>query len=141
MLAKNHPITRGVKPFFINDEWYFHMRFRDDMRGVVPILSALPPDSARGKEGENDAHHGNPDVQKRKGMSEVLAWAAERPKGGRGFGFTGGHNHKNWGNDDQRKLVLNALVWVSKLDVPEVGVNSSVTEEELQQNLDDKGKK
>ncbi len=22
-----HPITRGVKPFTINDEWYYHMRF------------------------------------------------------------------------------------------------------------------
>ncbi|MFP6880815.1 MAG: ThuA domain-containing protein, partial [Roseibacillus sp.] len=26
-----HPITRGVKPFKINDEWYFHMRFVKDM--------------------------------------------------------------------------------------------------------------
>ena len=27
----DHPITRGVAPFEINDEWYFHMRFRPDM--------------------------------------------------------------------------------------------------------------
>ena len=26
-----HPITRGVKPFEINDEWYYHMRFRPEM--------------------------------------------------------------------------------------------------------------
>ena len=31
-----HPITRGVRPFEINDEWYFHMRFREQMRGVQP---------------------------------------------------------------------------------------------------------
>ena len=35
-----HPITRGVKPFEINDEWYYHMRFRPNMQGVTPILSA-----------------------------------------------------------------------------------------------------
>ena len=31
-----HPITRGVKPFKIRDEWYFHMRFVDGMKGVTP---------------------------------------------------------------------------------------------------------
>ncbi len=25
----DHPITRGVKPFQIKDEWYFNMRFAD----------------------------------------------------------------------------------------------------------------
>ena len=39
----NHPISRGVQPFEINDEWYYHMRFRDGMQGVTPILVALPP--------------------------------------------------------------------------------------------------
>ncbi|MFM8704106.1 MAG: hypothetical protein ACKOHG_09640, partial [Planctomycetia bacterium] len=28
-LAPGHPITRGVKPFATNDEWYYHMRFRE----------------------------------------------------------------------------------------------------------------
>src|SRR5688572_16773952 len=27
-----HPITQGVTPFKINDEWYFNMRFRDDLK-------------------------------------------------------------------------------------------------------------
>jgi len=40
-----HPVARGVKPFKINDEWYFYMRFRDDMQGVTPILSAVAPAS------------------------------------------------------------------------------------------------
>ena len=64
----------------------------------------------------------------------------ERPDGGRGFGFTGGHFHANWGNDDFRKTVLNALLWIAKADVPAAGVQSMVTGEELKQNLD-KGKK
>jgi hypothetical protein len=47
-----------------------------------------------------------------------------RPNGGRGFGFTGAHVHNNWMNDSFRKLVLNAIVWTAKVDVPAEGVNS-----------------
>jgi type 1 glutamine amidotransferase len=137
-LAEGHPITRGVQPFEIRDEWYYHMRFRDNMQGVTPILSALPPDATRGEDGVNAPHGGNPHVQKRKGMHEVLAWAAERPEGGRGFGYTGGHFHRNWGDDNNRKLVLNALVWTSGLEVPSDGVNSTISEDDLQKNLDPK---
>ena len=43
----DHPVTRGVKPFAIRDEWYFNMRFRPDMKGVTPILSAAPSDAVR----------------------------------------------------------------------------------------------
>jgi hypothetical protein len=35
----------------------------------------------------------------------------ERPNGGRGFGFTGGHKHVNWADDNFRKVVLNGLLW------------------------------
>src|SRR5512137_2582357 len=41
----NHPVARGLKPFKANDEWYYHMRFVPDMKGVTPILSAVPPES------------------------------------------------------------------------------------------------
>jgi hypothetical protein len=34
--------------------------------------------------------------------------------------------------------MLNALVWMSGLEVPEGGVVSTVTEDELKQNLDPK---
>ena len=136
-----HPITRGVKPFTIRDEWYFHMRFPEGMKRVKPILTALPPDEARGRPGTMDAHGGNPEVQKHKGEFEHTMWAIERPDGGRGFGFTGGHFHKNWANDNFRKVILNALLWIAKADVPRNGVESVVTEEDLKQNFDDKGKK
>ena len=42
-----HPITRGVKPFAISDEWYFNIRFRPEMKGVTPILVAKPDDETR----------------------------------------------------------------------------------------------
>src|SRR5215471_954823 len=38
-----HETTRGVKPFSINDEWYYHMRLVAGMKGVTPILTAVPP--------------------------------------------------------------------------------------------------
>jgi type 1 glutamine amidotransferase len=134
----DHPVTRGVKPFKMRDEWYYHMRFRDGMKGVTPILTAVPPDSTRGKPGVNDAHGGNPEVQNHQGEPEHMMWVCERPDGGRGFGFTGGHAHQNWANDDFRKVVLNAILWIAKADVPPGGVASSVTSEDLLQNLDPK---
>src|SRR5262245_24604990 len=45
-----HPITRGVKPFTLNDEWYFNIRFKPEAKGVTPILKATPPDRVRGTE-------------------------------------------------------------------------------------------
>ncbi len=119
-LAKNHPVTRGVRPFEIRDEWYFNMRFREGMKGVTPLLSAIPTEECY-KRGDG-AHSGNPDMRSKKGQPTVLSWAAERPDGGRGFGFTGAHNHANWKNDDFRKLVLNGVVWTAKGEVPEGGV-------------------
>ena len=112
-----HPITRGVKPFKANDEWYFHMRFAPGMKGVTPILSDVAPASTM-KRGDG-AHSGNPHVRKTvaAGAPQHVAWAFERENGGRGFGFTSGHNHLNWGDDDFRKTVLNAIVWVAKAKV------------------------
>lgn len=136
----NHPVTRGVKPFRIYDEWYYHMRFRENMRGVTPILTAVPPDATRGRPGVNDAHGSNPEVQQHKGEPEHMMWVCERPDGGRGFGFTGAHYHKNWGNDNFRRLVLNSILWIAKADVPENGVESTVTEDQLKENLDPKGR-
>jgi len=130
-----HPITRGVKPFTIRDEWYYHMRFTPNMENVTPVLTTVPPDSTR-REG-NDAHGANQYVRDRMGMPEHVAWAYERSGGGRGFGFTGGHYHINWANDDFRKIVLNSLVWAAGTEVPADGVPSKTpTVEELEANQD-----
>ena len=130
-----HPVTRGVKPFELDDEWYYHMRFVEGMKGVTPVLTATPPDSTRRK--GNDAHGANPTVFARKGMAEHVGWVYERPGGGRGFGFTGGHWHHSWAHNDYRKIVLNALVWISGVEVPANGVESKVpTIEELEADQD-----
>jgi hypothetical protein len=118
----DHPVARGLKPFKINDEWYYHMRFAEEMKGVTPILSAVPPESTR--QGKDGPHSGNPTVRSRTGMAETVGWVYERPNGGRGFGFTGMHVHWNWAQDSFRKAVLNAIVWTAKAEVPKDGVPS-----------------
>ena len=137
----DHPIARGLKPFSMKDEWYFNMRFRDGMTGVKVILTAVPPPSTMSR--ADGPHEGNPGVRAavEKGESQAVAWASERPDGGRGFGFTGGHYHRNWGDDNFRKVALNGILWVAKVEVPPDGVQSSVTAADLEQNLDLKGGK
>lgn len=136
----NHPVAGGVHPFSTNDEWYYHMRFRENMDGVTPIVAAIPPDSTR--QGKDDAHGGNPDVRSGIGKSlpEYTVWVSEnKDTNSRGFGCTGGHVHWNWAQDDFRKSILNAIVWVAKADVPANGVESKrPTVPELLANMDPK---
>ncbi len=139
-----HPISNGISEFKIRDEWYYHMRFRENMEGVTPILTDLPgPETLTRKDGP---HSGNPHVRaavlERKEPQHVM-WAYERPERfgkGRAFGFTGGHFHKNWKHDDHRGVVLNAIAWIAQVGVPADGVPSQTpSDEEMQANLDPKG--
>ncbi|MCD0462941.1 ThuA domain-containing protein [Roseiconus lacunae] len=142
-----HPIANGVKPFKIKDEWYFNMRFLSDIDGneatetngmtFTPILVASPSDDVR------DGPYVYPKgpyehIQASSGRAEAMMWAVERPDGGRGFGFTGGHFHNNWGDENFRKVVLNAVLWIAKADVPVNGVQSDVSKTDLDANLDPK---
>jgi hypothetical protein len=122
-----HPITAGLQPFaLVKDGWLYNMHFADE--GVTPVLACEMPDNSR-KTDDAKAHAGR---------AETVAWAYERPNGGRSFGFTGCDLHANWGEASQRKLVLNGILWTAKLDVPEGGVTSSVTPDQLKSNWDAK---
>jgi type 1 glutamine amidotransferase len=127
----DHAITHGVKPFAIKDEWYFNMRWKSDPAGLTPILQATPPDDVRG----------TPDAKSHPGRSEVTAWAYERANHGRAFGFTGGHTHRNWANDDFRRLVVNAILWTAKVEVPKDGAPCVLAPGAIDLHLDDKRKK
>jgi type 1 glutamine amidotransferase len=138
----DHPVARGVKPFSNRDEWYFNMRWPENQKGVTPILTAKPSDQVRG--GPYVSPKGPyPHILQAAGRVETMMWVVNRADGGRGFGFTGGHTHAHWGDDNQRKVVLNAILWVAKAEVPKDGVASKVTAEQLAANLDPKptGKK
>lgn len=133
-----HPIMRGVQSFTLRDEWYFNMRFNEGMKGVVSILTAVPPQSTMSR--PDGPHEGNSAVRAAvaAGQPQTMAWAFENAYGGRGFGFTGGHYHKNWADPNMRKLVLNAILWTAKVEVPKDGVASEVSDDDLKANLDDK---
>jgi len=116
--APAHPISRGWDDFRATDEWYYRIVFRKDDKRLVPILTTmLPKDTPK---------------------QETVAWAVERADGGRGFGFTGGHYHHNWGLEDQRRLVVNAILWTAKLEIPPDGAKCEITPEDLKANLDSK---
>jgi type 1 glutamine amidotransferase len=129
MLPK-HPITRGVKPFALQDEWYFNIRFAPADKGVTPILKARPPDRVRG----------TAEAKKHPGREEIVAWAFERPGGSRSFGFTGGHFHRNWGDANFRRVVTNAILWTAGLEVPKEGAKVDLDPADLKKNLDRKGR-
>jgi len=128
----NHPVAYGVEPFSLYDEWYYHMRFREGMEGITPILSATPPVETLLMR-KKDRHRGsNPTVLEKvqNGEPQVLGWAYQRVDGkGRGFGFTGGHYHENWKHDDFRKVVLNAIYWTAGGEVPSTGLLSRTPSE------------
>ncbi len=138
-----HPVTRGVKRFSNHDEWYFNMRWTTDaslMKRLTPILTSKPSDEVR--KGPYVSPKGPyPHIIADSGKVETMMWVYERPDGGRSFGFTGGHTHTNWGDVNQRKVVLNALLWIAKVDVPPNGVEDKITAEDLTLNLDDKRRK
>ncbi len=99
----DHPICRGIKPFELREEYYYNIRFRENDSRLVPILSTSIPGEAK---------------------DQVVAWAIERDGGGRGFGFTGGHFFENWGVENFRRMVLNAILWTAHSEVPAGGVQT-----------------
>ena len=109
LASPKHPVSRGLKPFELREEFYYNMRLAPAERGLSPILSATLPDEKE---------------------SQVVAWAIERKNGGRGFGYTGGHFHSNWQDENVRRMVLNALIWTAHGEVPEGGVRSIPPEPE-----------
>lgn len=133
-----HPTTRGVKPFSVRDEWYYHMRFVNDMDEVTPILSAVPPISTVSE--KTSERGGNPAVFKEVSDAKIqhMAWAYQRQDKGRGFGFTGLHLHENLGNDNFRQILLNGVAWIANLEIPQKGVaGDNVDKEQLEKLIDE----
>ncbi len=122
----DHPILRGVKPFSLYDECYFHLRECGRDHGKVEPLFPVKPAKELVEPGLTP-YRGNDHA--RKTMAEgkepqYVAWAFPRPKGGRAFGFTGGHFHWSWARDEVRKMVLNGILWTAGGEVPAQGLES-----------------
>lgn len=135
--APGHPISAGVAQFSAVDEWYFSIRFAatGDRAAARPVLVTTPSDEVRAGPYVWPAGP-YPHVVAAAGRPESVLWAIERSDGGRGFGFTGGHFHRSWENPNLRRAVLNALVWVTGLGVPDGGVQSSLEGYDIDGDLD-----
>lgn len=124
----SHETTRGVQPFAApKDGWLYNLHFAE--KGVTPLLSGQVPDKNRSTE----------DAKSHAGRAEVIAWAYERPNGGRSVGFTGCDLHAGWGIESQRRFMVNAILWAAKLPVPVEGAKvPACGEAELAKNWDRK---
>lgn len=123
----DHPVMWGVKPFALYDECYFHLRECAHEHGKVQAMFDVHPAKELVEAGLTP-YRGNDHA--RATMAEgkepqYVAWAFPRPKGGRAFGFTGGHFHWSWANDDARKMVLNGILWSAGGEVPKDGCKST----------------
>lgn len=122
-----HEINRGMAPFALRkDGWLYNLHFAES--GVIPVLTCPMPDSSRK----------TADAKANFGRAETVAWSYERANGGRSFGFTGCDLHANWAEANQRSLILNAILWTAKMEVPAAGVASEVSPEALKKNWDRK---
>ena len=72
------------------------------------------------------------------GRDETMMWAFERPDGGRTSGSPAATRTPTGAIANQRKIMLNALLWIAKVDVPKDGVKDNITAEDLTKNLDEK---
>ncbi|MEI8374171.1 MAG: ThuA domain-containing protein [Planctomycetota bacterium] len=114
--APGHPISRDVKPMrFDREEFYRRILFDESAGKITPILTV-------GSKTEKPAE-------------QVVAWAFERPGGGRAFCCTGPHFYASFKNDNFRKLILNAVLWAARHEVPQDGVRGSTPMESLFQDL------
>ena len=101
----DHPITRGVKPFKIDDGWLYQNRFVPEMKGVTPLLKTWDPKA----------------TAKPTAGQDVIAWAYDRPEGGRSFTFTGAHLHASFAEEGYRRFLTNGILWSAGIEVPKEG--------------------
>jgi hypothetical protein len=121
-----HAITSGVTPFHVPfDGWLYNLQFAP---GAIPLLAGPVPDKSRS----------TADAMTHVGRPEVVAWAYERPTGGRSFAFTGCHLHKNWSLESERRLVTNGILWTAKFEIPAEGAPVAFNPASLTANLDAK---
>jgi type 1 glutamine amidotransferase len=103
-----HPVLRGWKAFSFEDEPYWNNYFgpTGPAKNVTALVSSmLPPESPK---------------------KETVVWAIERPDGGRGVGIVVPHFFRNWQLDDLRTLMLNAVCWTAKIEIPVAGVKATL---------------
>jgi len=103
-----HPVLRGWQKFTFDDEPYWNNYFGKEgpADNVTSLAFAMLPPEAPEK--------------------QTVAWAVERPDGGRGVGIVMPHYYRNWRIEDLRTMVLNSIYWSAQQKVPAAGVQTSL---------------
>jgi type 1 glutamine amidotransferase len=103
-----HPICRGWSDFDLREEYYFKLCFLPEAK---PVMNTVI-----------------------EGKKYPIGWVYERrnAKGGRSFGFVGGHFHDNFGIKAFRQAVVNGILWTAHIDIPEKGAPISITSKDMQ---------
>lgn len=117
-----HPITRGVKPFKIDDGYLYKLRFAAGMKGITPLLRTTNPKDKKAK--LDDA--------------AIVSWAFEREGGGRSFAFTGGHLHASFAEEGYRRFLVNGILWSAKHEIPAAGAPVALTPAELHRYIENR---
>ena len=99
VVPNNHPVTKGVKPIPVKEEFYYTLKFVKSSTPVTPLIRA--------------------DID---GKKHTVAGGWQRPDGGRSFGFSGCHYHENWKHNFYRRLVVQAVLWTAKTPSPKSGL-------------------
>lgn len=106
---RQHPICQGVADLRISDEFYFKLKFAP--QGTLQPILQVPIE----------------------GNLETVAWAYERPDGGRSFGFSGMDPHANWRQVAYRRVAAQAVLWTLKLPIPSGGLAVNVSDADLRE--------
>lgn len=100
-----HPISRGWRSFPLHDEYYLDLNFEPQAVAIAEV--------------------------ERDGKRHPVAWAFERPGGGRSFGCVLGHYHRNFGREEFRRLLVNGILWTAQVEAPEGGAPVAIEEADL----------
>ena len=94
-VSPRHPIMQGLADFDVQDEFYYTLKFAKTP-AITPVLTVTI---------DSNPH--------------TVAWAWQRANGGRSFGFSGCHFHRNWSLPQYRRMMAQAVLWSLKVPIPE----------------------
>ena len=104
-LAPDHPISRGWEEHEIHDEYYLNPTIGEKATPILRVMAADKP--------------------------VVVGWAFERENGGRAFGTTLGHYYRNFQQRPFRRMIVNAILWSAKVEVPQDGAKVDLSPAQL----------
>lgn len=101
--AADHPATAGLPSSFrARDEFYYQLKLAPGAQ-IEPLLRVVIDDHPY-----------------------MVAWAWQRPDGGRSLGFSGLHFHDNWTHEAYRRFVAQGVLWTLGRSLPEEGLDVAV---------------